>query len=93
MITVRFASVPADEIRASLSSASIATANVNDLAEVWHHEQLRARDRFADVDLPNGRIEMLKSPFDISEWTPGAQSVPALGEHDAATVRRIVETD
>jgi itaconate CoA-transferase len=93
VITARFASAPADEIRASLAAAGIATANVNDLAHVWQHEQLRARDRFTDVELPNGRIEMLKSPFDISEWAPGAQSVPALGEHDAATVRRIAETD
>ena len=93
VISARFASVPADEIRAGLAAAGIATANVNDLAQVWQHEQLRARDRFVDVELPNGRIEMLKSPFDISEWTPGAQSVPALGEHDGATVRRIAETD
>jgi itaconate CoA-transferase len=93
MISARFAAVPAEDIRAALSSAGIATANVNDLAQVWQHEQLRARDRFVDVDLPNGRIEMLKSPFDISEWNPGPQSVPALGEHDEIAVRRIVETD
>ena len=93
VISARFASAPADEIRAGLAAAGIATANVNDLAQVWQHEQLRARDRFVDVELPNGRIEMLKSPFAISEWTPGAQSVPALGEHDSATLRRIAETD
>ena len=93
MISSRFAEVPAEDIRAALATAGIATAHVNDLAQVWQHEQLRARDRFIDVDLPNGRIEMLKSPFDISEWTPGAQSVPALGEHDAPTVRRIAESD
>ena len=93
VISARFSEVPAEDIRAALSTAGIATANVNDLAQVWQHEQLRARDRFVDVKLPNGPIEMLKSPFDISEWTPGAQSVPALGEHDAAIVRRILETD
>jgi itaconate CoA-transferase len=93
VISARFASAPAEEIRAGLAAAGIATANVNDLAQVWQHEQLRARDRFVDVELPNGRIEMLKSPFDISEWTPGAQSVPALGEHDSATLRRIAEND
>ena len=93
MISSRFAEVPAEDIRAALATAGIATAHVNDLSQVWQHEQLRARDRFVDVELPNGRIEMLKSPFDISEWTPGRQSVPALGEHDAATVRRIAETD
>jgi len=93
VISARFAAVPAEDIRAALSAAGIATANVNDLAQVWQHEQLRARDRFVDVELPNGRIEMLKSPFDISDWTPGAQSVPALGEHDAAAVKRIGKLD
>jgi crotonobetainyl-CoA:carnitine CoA-transferase CaiB-like acyl-CoA transferase len=93
LISARFASAPANEIRAGLAAAGIATANVNGLAQVWQHEQLRARDRFVDVDLPNGRIEMLKSPFEISEWMPGPQSVPELDEHDAATMRRIVESD
>ncbi|MFM8156179.1 MAG: CaiB/BaiF CoA transferase family protein [Actinomycetes bacterium] len=91
VITARFAEASPDHIRESLAAVGIATAHVNDLAQVWQHEQLRARDRFVDVDLPGGRIEMLKSPFDISEWSPGEQSVPALGQHDAATVRRITE--
>jgi crotonobetainyl-CoA:carnitine CoA-transferase CaiB-like acyl-CoA transferase len=93
VISARFASAPADEIRAGLAAAGIATANVNDLAQVWQHEQLRARDRFVDVDLPKGRIEMLRSPFEISEWAPGAQAVPGLGEHDEAVVRRIAQRD
>ena len=93
VITARFAEVPAADIRSRLAAAGIASANVNDLAQVWQHEQLRARDRFVEVGLPQGRIEMLKSPFDISEWTPGAQSVPALGEHDAEMVRRVAERD
>jgi len=88
-----FTRVSAAEIRSRLVSAGIATANVNDLAEVWQHDQLRARDRFVDVDLPNGRIEMLKSPFGISDWDPGAQSVPALDEHDVTVVRRITKSD
>lgn len=89
MISTRFASAPADEIRAGLAAAGIATANVNDLAQVWQHEQLRARDRFVDVDLPNGRIELLRSPFKISEWTTGPQAVPALGEHEPGIIDRI----
>jgi crotonobetainyl-CoA:carnitine CoA-transferase CaiB-like acyl-CoA transferase len=93
IISARFADTPAEEIRAALEAAGIATAHVNDLAQVWQHEQLRARDRFVDVDLPTGQAELLKSPFAISDWDPGVQSVPALGEHDAATVRRIIETD
>jgi crotonobetainyl-CoA:carnitine CoA-transferase CaiB-like acyl-CoA transferase len=92
VISARFASAPADEIRAGLAGAGIATANVNDLAQVWQHGQLRARDRFVDVDLPKGRVEMLRSPFEISDWNPGPQSVPALGEHESAVIDRILKS-
>jgi itaconate CoA-transferase len=79
----------ADEARRRLEQGRIATARVNDLAGVWQHEQLRARDRFIDVDTPSGTVELLASPFDISGWTPPAGRVPALDEHDEAAVDAI----
>ncbi len=72
---------PADEVRERLRAARIATARVNDLAEVWEHPQLRARGRFVEVDTPTGRVEMLAAPFDISGWIPSVAPVPALDEH------------
>ena len=69
----------------------IATARVNDLRGVWEHEQLRARGRFDQVSTPSGVIEMLASPFDLSDLPPSTPRVPALGEHDPDLVARIRE--
>lgn len=66
-----------------LSRAGVATAVVNDLAEVWELPQLRERGRFTDVQTPNGVVEMLASPFDISDSDVAPGSVPALGEQQA----------
>jgi itaconate CoA-transferase len=84
LIRGRLASLTADEARKGLRAGRIATAQVNDLAAVWAHEQLRARERFVEVSTPSGSVELLRSPFDISGWTPAEGPVPALGEHDEA---------
>ena len=79
-----------DGLAARLAEAGIAMARVNDLADVWQHEQLRARGRFVEVDTPGGPLELLAEPFGISEWSPGRRRIPALGEHDPAVVEGIV---
>lgn len=86
LIRERLASLTADEAREGLRAGRIATAHVNDLEGVWAHEQLRARERFVEVSTPSGPVELLRSPFDISGWTPAEGPVPALGEHDEALV-------
>jgi len=79
-----------EDALARLAEAGIATARVNDLADVWKHEQLRARGRFVEVDTPGGPLELLAEPFGISEWSPGRRRIPALGEHDPAVVEGII---
>ena len=90
LIRARLASMTPDEARAGLTDGRIANARVNDLAAVWSHEQLRARDRFVDVQTPSSTVELLKSPFDISGWTPAEGPIPALGEHDDDTVQQVL---
>jgi itaconate CoA-transferase len=95
-ITVGFAAIPANVVRQRLADADIAVASVNTLAEVWQHEQLRARDRFIATTLPGGAtVETLRLPIDFDDYTgfdstagEPRYSVPALGEHDAALVAR-----
>lgn len=91
LITQRLASLTADDARALLAAGRIATARVNDLVGVWQHEQLRARGHFVDVETPSGPVEMLRSPFDISGWTPADGPVPALDEHDADTLQQVLQ--
>ena len=91
LIRDRLASMGAADARAALASGRIAMASVNDLAGVWRHEQLRARDRFVEVMTPGGPVEMLRSPFDISGWEPPGAPVPALGEHDPSAVQAVLD--
>jgi hypothetical protein len=42
------------------------------------------------VQTPSGTVELLRSPFDISDWQPADAPVPALGEHDRATLERVL---
>ena len=90
LVSEGFRSMSDDDALARLAEAGIAIARVNDLAEVWKHEQLRARGRFVEVDTPGGPLELLAEPFGISEWSPGRRRIPALGEHDPAVVEGII---
>ncbi|MBU6245872.1 MAG: CoA transferase [Actinomycetales bacterium] len=81
----------ADQARGRLAAGRIATAEVNDLRGVWEHEQLRARHRFIEAGSPSGPLEMLAAPFDISGWAPPAGRIPALDEHDPATIEAVIQ--
>jgi itaconate CoA-transferase len=76
-----FVSAPPAEVRARLDTADLAIASVNTLAQVWHHEQLRARDRFVMTTLPGGiDVETLRLPIDIDDLPIPKSIVPALGQ-------------
>jgi crotonobetainyl-CoA:carnitine CoA-transferase CaiB-like acyl-CoA transferase len=91
LVADRLAELDDDEALRLLSSAGVATASVNDLGQVWAHPQLLARGRFESVATEEGDVELLASPFDISDGGTSAQIVPALGEHDPTIVHEIIE--
>lgn len=70
-----------EDIEDELRSAGITVARVNTLDEVWHHPQLRSRDRFMKATTAQGDVEVLKPPADISGWETTAFHVPSLNEH------------
>ena len=76
-----FAHMKADEVIARLDTASIANAHVNDMAGVWAHPQLQARDRWRAVDSPAGKIPALLPPGRNGAFEPRMDAVPHLGEH------------
>lgn len=83
------ASAPADEMLERLRTARIAFSRVNDPLTLWQHEQLRARDRFIETQLPTGRAETYRAPFNIDGVPDPAAVVPALGEHDPALLAEL----
>lgn len=69
-----------------LEAAGIGTARVNDLAAVWAHPQLEARQRFVPVETPSGQVPSFV-PLSGSTWQPRMDAVPALGEHTQAVLK------
>jgi crotonobetainyl-CoA:carnitine CoA-transferase CaiB-like acyl-CoA transferase len=94
IITAEFAQLTAEETVARLDAAVIANANVNDMRGVWEHAQLRARDRWTDVDTPAGRIPALLPPGSTKNAAQGGygarmDSVPRVGEHNEAILAEL----
>ncbi len=73
---------------ARLDQAGIGTARVNDMAALWAHPQLKARDRWGCVETPGGSIQALK-PISGDSWTPRLDAVPALGQHSEKILQEI----
>ncbi len=83
--------IAADEVRRRLGAARVANATMRDPLEVWNHEQLVARDRKIDVELPGGATtRAYKPPFNIAGVSPADPAiVPDLDEHDPALVAEL----
>lgn len=76
-----FARLTAAEVIERLEAAPIANAHVNDMAGVWAHPQLQARQRWTQVNSPSGQVPALLPPGHNAAFSPRMDPVPALGEH------------
>ena len=83
IIVGAFAGLTAARVVERLDQAQIANAQVNDMHAVWEHPQLKARQRWREVDSPAGRVPALLPPGSWEEGDPRMDAVPALGEHSA----------
>jgi len=81
IIVDAFAGLTADQVVERLDQAQIANAQVNDMHAVWGHPQLKARNRWREVDTPAGHVPALLPPGSWEDGDPRMDPVPALGEH------------
>ena len=88
-----FASFTAAQVVERLDAAGIANARINDIAEVWQHPQLAARNRWTTVGTSAGPVPALKPPAGLDGVEPRMDPVPALGEHTATVLRELGYTD
>jgi itaconate CoA-transferase len=88
IITAAFAKLSVEQATAKLDAAGIANARVNDMAGLWAHPQLAARDRWRQVETPNGPIPAL-IPAGWGADTPRMDPVPALGAHNNAILQEL----
>ena len=79
-----FGDLKAEQVVQRLDDAGIANAHVNDMAGLWAHPQLAARQRFVDVGTPAGVVPALLPPGRNNQYGYRMDPVPAVGEHSDA---------
>lgn len=83
IIVESFAKLSAEQVIERLEQAQIANAHVNDMAGVWAHPQLKARDGWREIDSPAGTLPSLLPPGRSNAFSPRMDAVPGLGQHSA----------
>ena len=89
LILGMFANMSTSEVEARLDEAQIANARMNDMAGVWAHPQLKARERWQTVGSPAGEIPALLPPGRNNRYDYRMDAVPAVGEHTEAILRQL----
>ena len=89
LIVDTFASLSAAQVVERLEAAGIANACVNDMADLWAHPQLQARQRWRTVGTPQGDVPALLPPGVNSAFDYRMDAVPAVGQHNASILRSL----
>ncbi|MGQ2979487.1 MAG: CaiB/BaiF CoA transferase family protein [Polaromonas sp.] len=89
IILAAFGSKTTEQVSSKLDEAQIANARMNDMAGLWAHPQLKARDRWRDVATPVGDIPALLPPGRISSFDYRMDPIPAVGQHTEAILREL----
>lgn len=89
LILAAFGALSSAEVLARLDEAQIANARMNDMAGLWAHPQLQARERWREVGSPAGTIPALLPPGRHSSFDYRMEAVPAVGQHTEAILRSL----
>lgn len=89
LIVEAFSRMSTAQVIERLEQAQIANAQVNDMAGVWAHPQLHARQRWRQVDSPSGRLPALLPPGRNNAFEPRMDAIPALGQHTDALLAEL----
>ena len=81
LIAKVFAMLTAEQLIERLDASGIANARMNTPDEVWEHPQLKARNRWREMDSPVGPLATLLPPVTMPDFEARIDAVPALGEH------------
>ena len=84
-----FGTLSAEEVVRRLDETGIANARVSDMADLWAHPQLKARDRWRSVGTPAGEVPALLPPGVSSAFDYRMDPVPTVGEHTAAILAEL----
>jgi len=88
-IAAVFGELSAAEVVTRLEAAGIANARLGSIGDVAEHPQLRARDRWREIDSPAGPLRALLPPVQMTGVEPAMGPVPALGQHTDAILAEL----
>ena len=91
IIVQAFSAFTSEQVIARLDQAQIANAHVNDMQALWQHPQLRARQRWVQVETPAGPVPaLLPAGTGVDDADPARMDpVPALGQHTDAILAEL----
>jgi len=92
-IVQAFQPLTIQQVLSRLDAAQIANARVNDMAELWNHAQLAARQRWHHIQSPADTIPALLPPGRHSTFTYRMDAIPAIGEHTEIILRKLGKGD
>ena len=84
-----FSTLTTPQVEQRLDDALIANGRMNDMAGLWAHAQLQARDRWRTVGTPAGEIPALLPPGRNNSFDYRMDPIPAVGEHTAAILAEL----
>jgi itaconate CoA-transferase len=84
-----FSTLSSKAVIERLDGAQIANSRLNDMHEVWQHEQLRARNRWTEIKTPVGSVPALVPPGMPGVCSPRMDPLPALGEHTEMILKEL----
>ena len=59
------------------------------MKDVWAHPQLKARNRWTEVDSPVGALPALIPPATNNQFEARMDPIPAIGEHTHAILKEL----
>ncbi|MEZ7170280.1 CaiB/BaiF CoA transferase family protein [Sporosarcina sp. OR05] len=89
LIESAFMNFTANELVDRLESAKIANARLNSIEEFYRHPQLEARNRFREVQTPNGPIKALLPPATFNNFEPVMGGIPSVGQDTELILKEI----
>jgi len=92
IILSTFSSLTAEQVVERLDSAQIANANMNSMADLWGHPQLKARERWTTVGSPAGDLPALLPPGKQSGFDYRMDAIPKVGEHTQSILSELGAT-
>ena len=93
IILATFGQLSTEQVVTRLDQAQIANARMNDMAGLWAHPQLLARQRWQSVGSPAGDIPALLPPGRSNAFDFRMDPVPSVGQHTDAILRELGQSE